>query len=203
MARPRTVDDDTILAAAAEAIGEHGPADLTLAMVSAKVGLSPATLLQRFGSKRGLLLAVAESGSGWAEGTFRSAMARHRSPLRALSAALRAMTSPVASPETMANQLAFLQIDLHDPDFHRLALAHSRTVRDSIRALLDDAVAAGELRRTDTRRLAEAVEVVYNGALITWAIHRSGPVDRWLARQLDTVLAPHRAAALSPAPSPR
>jgi hypothetical protein len=94
----------------------------------------------------------------------------------------------------MANQLAFLQMDLHDPDFHRLALAHSRTVRDSIRALLDDAVAGGELRPCDTRRLAEAVEVVYNGALVTWAIHRRGPVDRWLGRQLETILAPHRVA---------
>jgi AcrR family transcriptional regulator len=192
--RPRTVDDAAILAAAAEVIGERGPADLTLAAVGARVGLSPATLHQRFGSKRGLLLALAETGPAWAAGTFRTAMQRHPSPLRALVAALRAMTASVATPETMANQLAFLQMDLADPDFHRLALAHSRTFRSSIRALLDDAVSQGELdRATDTSRLAEAVETVYNGALITWAIHPSGPVDRFLARQVQTLLAEQRA----------
>jgi AcrR family transcriptional regulator len=194
MPRRRTVDDATILAAAAEAIGEMGPSDLTLAAVGANVGLAPATLVQRFGSKRGLLLALARSSSEWAPETFRAARARHRSHLSALVAALRSMTAMVSTPETMANQLAFLQLDLRDPEFHELALAHSRRVREEIRALLEDAVAAKEIGPTDTRRLAEAIDAVYNGALITWSIYRTGPVDRWLARQLETVLAEHSLA---------
>ena len=196
MPRPRTVDDAAILAAAAEAIGEVGPAGLTLAAVAEKVGLSAPTLMQRFGSKRGLLLAVAASGSQWAPQKFRAAMQRYPSPLKALVTALREMTAGVSSPEAMANNLAFLQLDLRDPEFHELARAQARTTRDSIAALLKDAVVAGELKPgTDTARLAEAVEAVYNGALVSWAIHRKGPVDRWLARQLETVLAPHRVVA--------
>jgi hypothetical protein len=106
------------------------------------------------------------------------------------------MTAGVASPEAMANNLAFLQLDLRDPEFHELAQAQARSTRNSIRALLDDAVAAGELDpRTETARLAEAIEAVYNGALVSWAIHRSGRVDRWLARQIETVLAPYRPTA--------
>ncbi|MGH2614392.1 MAG: helix-turn-helix domain-containing protein, partial [Thermomicrobiales bacterium] len=61
--RPRTVTDAEILAAAERAIARHGPARLTLAHVAAEVGLTPPTLLQRFGSKRGLLLAVAARGA--------------------------------------------------------------------------------------------------------------------------------------------
>jgi AcrR family transcriptional regulator len=196
MPRHRTVDDAAILAAAVEAIGESGPGGLTLAAVGEKVGLAAPTLLQRFGSKRGLLLAVAESGSDWAPQRFRAAMQRHPSPLRALVTALREMTAGVSSPEAMANNLAFLQLDLRDPEFHELAEAQARRVRDSIAALLKDAVTAGELRpETDTARLSEAIETVYNGALVTWAIHRKGALDRWLGRQLETVLAPHRAPA--------
>ena len=60
--RPRTVSDQAILAATARVIGDLGPAKLTLARVASEVGLAPATLVQRFGSKRGLLLALAESG---------------------------------------------------------------------------------------------------------------------------------------------
>ena len=189
MPRSRTVDDAAILAAAAEAIGEHGPSGFTLATVGAKVGLAPATLLQRFGSKRELLLRLAETGPRWAEQKFVEASARYASPLKALTAALKAMTAGVATPESMANNLAFLQLDLSDPDFHRLALAHARDLRRGIEALLEDAAAAGELAPgTDTRRLAEVVESVYNGALITWAIHRKGTVENHLQRQLDVVL---------------
>jgi AcrR family transcriptional regulator len=189
MPRSRTVDDAAILAAAAEAIGEHGPGGFTLATVGEKVGLAPATLLQRFGSKRGLLLALAATGSKWADEQFRAASARETSPRKALIDALKAMTRGVATPEAMANNMAFLQMDLRDPDFHRLALAHARAFRRGIEALLQQAHAAGELApETDTRRLAEAVEALYNGALITWAIHRNGRVERHLQRQLETLL---------------
>jgi AcrR family transcriptional regulator len=192
MPRTRTIDDAAILAAAAEAIGEHGPAALTLKAVADKVGLAPATLLQRFGSKRGLLLALAATGPEWANRQFREASARHTSPRKALIAALKAMTTSVASPEAMANNLAFLQMDLRDPDFHRLALAHAEAFRSGIRAILNEAKGAREISRdTDTRRLAEAVEAVYNGALITWAVHRKGLIENHLAKQLETVLGPY------------
>ena len=51
---PRTVDDATIPRATAEVIGRAGLAGLTLAAVAREAGLSAATLVQRFGSKRGL-----------------------------------------------------------------------------------------------------------------------------------------------------
>jgi AcrR family transcriptional regulator len=189
MPRTRTVGDDAILRAAAEAVGEKGPAGFTLADVGAKVELSPATLLQRFGSKRGLLLKLAETGPGWAEEKFVTASAGYPSPRKALIAALKAMTASVASPEAMANNLAFLQTDLSDPDFHDLAQRHAQAFRRAIQAALDDAKQAGEIgQATDTKRLTEAVEAVYNGALITWAIHRKGRLDNHLAKQLDTLL---------------
>ncbi|MEV0505631.1 helix-turn-helix domain-containing protein, partial [Streptomyces spectabilis] len=53
MPRPRATSDTQILAATARAIGAHGPGKLTLAHVGAEAGVSPATLSQRFGSKRG------------------------------------------------------------------------------------------------------------------------------------------------------
>jgi hypothetical protein len=92
----------------------------------------------------------------------------------------------------MANNLAFLQIDLSDPEFHQLALAYTTAVREEIKRLLDAAVEAGELDATDTSRLAHGVQTTYNGALITWAIYRNGRLDAWLRRELNTLLAPYR-----------
>jgi hypothetical protein len=101
------------------------------------------------------------------------------------------MTASVASPETMANNLAFLQTDLSDPDFHAFAQRHAQAFRRAIGAALRDAQQAGEIApETDTKRLAEAVEAVYNGALITWAVHRKGRVENHLQRQLETLLGP-------------
>ena len=63
MSRHRTLPDEQVIAAAARVIGRLGPARLTLADVAREAGLAPATLLQRFGSKRGLLLEVARAGT--------------------------------------------------------------------------------------------------------------------------------------------
>ena len=51
--------------------------------------------------------------------------------------------------------------------------------------------AGGELTAVDTARLAQGVQTTYNGALITWAIHRRGRLGPWLRRELDTLLAPY------------
>ena len=191
MPRPKTVDDAAVLDAAVRVVDRAGPGGLTFGAVAKEVGLAPATLIQRFESKRGLLLAIARRGAEGAGASLGEAARRHRSPLRALTAGLVDMSSGVASPEAMANQLAFLQIDLSDPDFHELALAHTSTVRDQIEVILERAVAAGELATADTARLAQAVQTTYNGALITWGIYRRGRLATWLRRELETLLAPH------------
>ena len=63
MSRPRGVSDAAILHAAAEVIGRTGPSGLTLAAVAEEVGLVPGTVLQRFGSKHGLLVAMARQSA--------------------------------------------------------------------------------------------------------------------------------------------
>ena len=193
MPRPKTLDDDAVLDAAMRVVDRAGPGGLTLAAVGEEAGLSAATLVQRFASKRGLLLAAARRAAANGGAPLREAAARSRSPLRGLVNGLVRMSASVASPESMANQLAFLQMDLADPEFHALAHRHAVAVRDEIRALLDAAVAAGELRPDDTARLAAGVQATYNGALITWGVHRRGRLETWLRRELDTLLAPRRA----------
>jgi AcrR family transcriptional regulator len=190
--RPRTVSDEAILAAAAQAIARHGPARLTLAHVADEVGLAPATLLQRFGSKRGLLLAVANSGTEVLEPTFAKARGRHASPLATLHAALADMIAGIDSPATLGNQLAFLQMDLTDPDLRDNAIRHSRELRAQIQRLLDEAIAAGELAAGDSARLAQAVYTTYNGALLTWAIDGQGTLADWLQGDVNEVLRPYR-----------
>ena len=192
--RPRTVSDADILAATARAISRVGPARITLGDVAAEVGLAPATLVQRFGSKRGLLLAFAAQAPGGVAPRFAAVRAAHDSPLASLLSDPFGATDAFDSPGELANHLAFLQLELVDPDFHRHTVSHARATREEVRRLLDAAVVAGELTPCDTARLAEAVQVTYNGALITWAIFRRGRLGTWLRRQLTSTLAPYRSS---------
>jgi AcrR family transcriptional regulator len=190
--RPRTIDDGAILEATATVISRLGPSTFTLADVAQVVRLSPATLLQRFGSKRGLMLALARSGVDGIDSCFRAVRAAHPRPLDALTAAATEMTRHVDTPEEMANHLAFLQIDLRDPEFYQLMLEHSARILAGYKAFLDEAVAAGDLVRCDTRRLARAVGAMAGGSLISWAVVRDGTAEAFVRKDLETLLAAYR-----------
>jgi AcrR family transcriptional regulator len=192
MPRPRTATDEAILEAAFRVISRVGPANLTLALVAAEVGLSPATLLQRFGTKRGLLLALAKSAADSVDDCFATLRQQHPSPVAALIAGATHMARMTTSPEELANGLAFMQMDLVDPEFHRLALGNSNSILKGYVALIEEAVAAKELIPCDAKRLARAVAAVSAGSLLAWAIHRQGkPVD-WVTADLEALLEPYR-----------
>ena len=190
MSRRRTLTDEQLIAASARVIGRLGPARLTLADVAEEAGLAPATLLQRFGSKRGLLLEVARAGKKGIMECFARVRAAHPSPLRAIFAAVETMAQMAETPEALANHLAFLQIDLTDPDFRSLAVECSRATEAGYRALLTEAIAAGELTRCNPRRLARVIAALEGGSMLAWAIRREGCVTAWLRKDLETVLRP-------------
>jgi len=193
MTRPRTVSDEQILAAAMTAIGRHGPARLTLAHVAQEVGLSPAALVQRFGSKAGLLRAAASRGSDRAGEVFDRIRANASSPTAALIEAMVAFGGGIATQEEMANHIGMLQLDLSEPELLEQVVAQARTLRGHMERLLEEARAAGELDVGDPVDLAETVYTVYNGALVTWAIAGSGPLADWIRDRIRRVLAPYRA----------
>jgi AcrR family transcriptional regulator len=193
MPRPRTISDEAVLDAVLSLAHRVGPARVTFAAAAAEAGLSAATLVQRFGTKRDLLLAADKRGVDlWVGAMDRSTAA---SPLARVVEGLVLAVDPEATPEYMANSVAMLQLDLADPDFHAETLRGARAVRTRIEHDLSAALAAGELRSgTDVVTLAKLVETTYHGAMIGWAIHRDGTLAGWMREQVEAVLAPHRAA---------
>ena len=201
--RPRTVSDEAILAAAVRAMSQLGPTRLTLAAVAKEAGLSAATLVQRFGSKRGLMLALWAGALDGVDACFAMLRPQFASPLDTLVAAATEMSRHTRSPEEMANHLAFLQIDLSDPEFHRNMLVMSERTEAGYRALLDEAVAAGELVPCDTARLARAIGAIAGGSLIGWAVFRAGNAEAWVRGDLDTLLAPYKRPVVTQRPRSR
>jgi AcrR family transcriptional regulator len=189
--RPRSVSDEEILAATARMIGRVGPVRLTLAHVAREVGLAPATLIQRFGSKRKLLLAMASQGGGYEDDFVARLRGEGRSALETARAFLLCFAGLAATPREMANHLAFLQIDLTDPAFHRITSRVFRSNHETIAALFAEAREKGELASGDPKALARVLLAVVNGSLLTWAVYREGEAAAWLARDVDLALEPY------------
>src|SRR5688572_22653480 len=130
--RPRKVSDEQLFAAAHAVMTRAGPQELTLAAIAAEAGVTAAAPVQRFGSKRGLMLALSQRYAGEA-GTMVTAFAKqHASPLAALRAYVECVAGMAESPAAMARSLAYLQIDLTDAEFRIHLLAQARATRRGI-----------------------------------------------------------------------
>jgi AcrR family transcriptional regulator len=190
--RPRKVSDDEVFAAAYRAMTRLGPGELTLAEIAAEAGVTAGALVQRFGSKRELLLHLSAGAADGNAEFIRGLRKSHRSPVAVLRAYAECLAHLAASPAALARNLAYLQIDLTDPDFRKHLLAQARATRVALRELIDEAVAAGELSRdVDADALSRAIETILSGSLITWAIYRDGDAAAWLRADVDAVLAPY------------
>jgi AcrR family transcriptional regulator len=188
MPRPRTRSDDEVLAATARVLGRRGPHAFTLADVAKETGLAPATLLQRFGTKRGLLLAFARWASTRVDTPFDEAARRGGSPLAQLRRGLQNLAGPTADRREFANHLALLLEDMRDPELRRAAAAHARRTEQNITRLLRAAVAAGEIVVGQPERWAATVFAAWNGALIQWGLRGVGPLSAALDAVLDPLL---------------
>jgi AcrR family transcriptional regulator len=190
--RPRETSDQEILAAAARVMQRIGPARFTLADVAKEAGVVPATLIQRFRTKRSLLLAVCGSTTIDVTSLFAAARDKHKSPLNTLIELYGECTGFASTPEELANGLAYLQIDLTDEEFRVLALRQFREIRSATEKLLGEAMAARELRPCDTSKLARLMQSVFHGSMIAWGIYREGTVVAWVRADIEGLLAPFR-----------
>ena len=187
--RPRSTTDEALLLAAHRVVNRVGPA-LTLADVAREAGVSPATLVQRFGSKRGLLLAFVSSASGATGRQFAAIRSAHPDPMAAIEEVVRCYAQMAPTPEAVSKALAFLQIDLSDPEFHHHALVQARDTLTELTRLVADAVAQGRLLPCDPAAVARALNAVIGGSMLSWAVLREGTALDWMQRDVRTVLAP-------------
>src|SRR5689334_1751778 len=158
MARPQKATDEQIFAAAYRVMQRVPPPDFTLAAIADEAGVTAGLLVQRFGSKRGLMVRLAELSASASAGFIEGLREQHDSPLAVLRAYVDCMADLASSPDAFSRNLAYLVDDLRDPDLRRHLEAQARRTRGAITKLLADAVARGELSsRAIPKRLARTV----------------------------------------------
>jgi len=192
--RPRKVTDDEIYMAAQRAISRLGPGELTLADIAGEAGVTAGLLVQRFGSKRDLLLALSQQFSGGTSEMFAELRKGHRSPLAVLRAYSDCMAHMAATPAAFARNFAYLQIDLTDPDFRKHLMKHAAASRLELQKLIKEAIDAKELSpHTNAKQLARTIEAVVGGSMLSWAFYQEGPAAKWMRQDLDAILKPYLA----------
>jgi AcrR family transcriptional regulator len=185
-------------------MGQLGPSELTLAAIAEEAGVTPAALVQRFGSGRGLRLAVAQRVADKTPDLFAELRARQQAPLSAIRAYTACYAGMAGSAAAVARNLGHLLQDLTDPDLNVRVRAQARRTRLGLQLLVRDAVGAGALKaNTDVRALARTIEAVLAGSMLAWAFYQEGSAARWLARDLEEILRPHLAQPLRDAGASR
>lgn len=190
--RRRRVEDGEVFAALVRVMHRRGPAELTLREIAAEAGVTAGRLVQRFGSKRAMLLAHARYAAATGDVGVPVVHQRSSSPLQALRSVTALHAQLARSPRAALRNLAYLHNDLADPALHRHVLRMSRAARAHYAQLVADSVAAGELRAdTDVQRLARSIEITLSGSFLAWTLYREGSAAAWLRKDLDATLRPY------------
>ena len=173
----------------------RGPAELTLREIAEEAGVTAGALVQRFGSKRAMLIAHARHAAATGDVGVIAPRLRTDSPLQHLRAVTTMYAQLATSPQAAVRNVAYLLHDLTDPALRRHLLRLSSAAREWYAQRLKEAVTAAELRvDTDVDALARSIEVTLRGSFLSWTIYREGSAAGWLREDLDAVLRPYLAA---------
>lgn len=192
--RRRKAEDADVFAALVRVMQRRGPAELTLREIAAEAGVTAGALVQRFGSKRAMLLAHARHAAATGDLGVPVRHPRTASPLESLLSVTAVHAQLAGSPRAALRNLAYLHNDLADPALHRHLLRMSRAARVHYETLVAAAAAAGELRPdTNVEVLARSIEVTLNGSFLGWTLYREGSAADWLREDLEATLRPYLA----------
>lgn len=180
MARPRKASDTEILDHALALMEQLGSDALTFAALAERTGLSGSTLVQRFGTKQGLIeAAVAHGWDGLERQTHELIASEPHTPEGALNI-LTKLSEQYGDIDTYADKLRVLREDLRNPQFR--ARGHSWV--NTLAPALERRV-TGAPKGFGLQLIAQ-----WQGALTLWAFSPTKPVDRYvrahLSRFLDT-----------------
>jgi AcrR family transcriptional regulator len=190
--RLRKAEDADVFAAMVRVMMRVGPAQLTLSAIANEAGVTAGALVQRFGSKRELMLAHARYAAATLDIGFGPPGRRTKSALAAIYECAQEYAKLAQTPRAALRNLAYLQRDLADPALRRNLLRLQRAARAYYEQLVAEAIGAGELgAATDVRALARTIEITLGGSFLAWTLYRQGSASNWLSADLKAVLRPH------------
>jgi len=200
VARPRKITDERLLHAAGLVIARIGP-KFVLADVAAEAGVATGTLMHRFGSKHGLLVAMIDGATAAIESDGPAGPAGPDGPstpsapgvtsgpdgpdpVRAVRDRIVAHYAALDDARSAANNLAQLAVDLADDDLRpRMARLHAAVER-ALEPLLADGFPGAPPPPVAARILAALAD----GTAIRWSAAPHGSLRERLTADIGAVL---------------
>lgn len=181
MPRRKILSDEEILERALPVMARLGPSGFALSDLGEATGLSPSTLLQRFGSKKNLIeKAFARDNARFAGWIAQLPEGRG---IAATLAVYRAATETFhAEPhDELADHLLWLREDIRNPVFNALARERFALFRSAIMSRLPPT-------RLPAAEVARLLDAQCHGAIMQWAIEPRGSLARHVMKSLTAVL---------------
>jgi TetR/AcrR family macrolide resistance operon transcriptional repressor len=186
MPRPKTVSDADVMSAAVGVLGERGMAEFTLADVARKVGLSRAALIQRFGDRDAILLAIARQEVE-ATRAYLDSLAFEPGPA-GLWHFLAEIIASMGNGEGFSVRVALAALEARDPMLKALADQRYGMVQAAIAARLPD--------RDDRLEIARHLHAVIAGATMQWVASTDDDLAAFVLERtawaFDRLFAGHR-----------
>lgn len=181
MARPRRIADEDVIEAVAGLVVRNGPAALTFVAASTATGLSPATLVQRFGNRDALLRTALAWMWDQLDLATAAADAGHPADPEGAVAMLLALSTGYGAGDEAARGLALLGEDLKDP----MLRARGANWHAALVEALGRRLSADPARRQALGRLLAGQ---WQGAVHWWAFTQEGSLRAYLRRELGSWL---------------
>ncbi|MEZ4323426.1 MAG: hypothetical protein R3F61_38530 [Myxococcota bacterium] len=185
MSRSKQKTDAEVLDALLPAILEIGLDRVTLKELGEVVGLSPATLVQRFGSRIAVIEAALDRSTLALERALQHPEAPGEDPREALITWLAELAAPLSERRRLVGTLEVLGRDIVVPERNQRARHHLGLVRLRI----ERGLTAMGVPPDAAHCHAAAVEAQWHGLVLQWALHGEGALDAWLRRGLHSLLA--------------
>lgn len=176
MPRPKSMPEEAVLDAALRVMNRLGPAGLTFAALAAEAGLSPAALVQRHGSREGLVRAALLRAWDLLDAATAAADTAAGPGAEGAMAVLIALTGEDHDP--LGQGLLLLTEDMRDPVLRARGTAWGR----ALALALGRRLAGKDEAETELRGRLMASQ--WQGALLWWGFCRQGRLIDYVRGEL-------------------
>lgn len=178
MARSKTISDGQVLDAILPILMETGPADLTFVRAAKACGLSPSTLVQRYGDREALVQAVLLRAWDRLDAETEAADAEEEPSADGAIALLMRLMPPETAERAATDGLLLLREDIRNPALRARGAAWGHRL----------AAALGRRLSADPEegiRLGWQMASLWQGAHTWWAFTREETAEVAIRRALE------------------
>jgi AcrR family transcriptional regulator len=180
MPRKRTIPDTDVLDGALDIVRSSGPDALTFAALAAQVGLASSTIVQRFGTRTGLLQAALLRAWDLLDEETEVAI-RHAAPGPRGVIEMLVQLSGQYDARDFADQLLVLREDVRDPVLRARGEAWIATLNSAVEDRLRAAPGGAD-------GLGRLIVAQWQGTLTVWSFQPEGPVTEAVRSALEQLL---------------